>query len=1011
MNIANEETTILKDARFYKQILDSTWDWEYLSCTFEKKLLYVSPSAPVHTGYSAQELLDNFDLLAKMVHPDDANLWNEHLAGHVCLHECIAHSFLSYRIITKNGELKWMSHICVPFYDSDGRYLGRRVSNRDITEQKKAEEAFLDHTKRYENALLENIPDMVWLKNNDGEILTCNPSFEKFVGKSKSEIIGKKISTLECYQKVAIEMTELDKKVLTKHKSAMTDLSLSFEDGQPIWAEVTKSPVYDKDGTLIGIVGFARDVTDARNYNRITEARNRLHKFASEHNLHDLLVETLDEAEALSDSKIGFYHFLGEDQKTLSFQAWSTRTTREFCHTEIKESHCGIDMAGVWADCIRERKAIMHNDYPSLAHKKGLPEGRAMVARQMLIPVFRGENIVAIMGIGNKSAEYSQKDLEVASLLADFSWDIVLQKKREEELNLLAHYDALTRLPNRVMLSDRLQHAIAHSKRTGELLAVCVMDLDGFKPVNDTYGHKAGDLVLQETAKRLLGCVRSDDTVARLGGDEFVLSIGGLKNLKECEVALDRIVAEVAKPIEVAGGAVVVHASIGATFFPLDGADKDTLMRHADQAMYEAKESGKNRYCFFDHAHEQKIKANQGALKKIKKALSGGEFCLYYQPKVDCRAGEVVGLEALIRWKHPLFGVISPAQFLPLMEHDEAIIEMGEFVLREAIKQMNIWAQMGIALPVSVNIAAKHLRRSNFFESLSSIAQDCKYDPDKTKLEIEIIETAALEDIVTISEIINQARTIGVGFSLDDFGTGYSSLTHLKNMRVDTLKIDQSFIVDMLEDAEDLAIAEGIIALANAFDRKVIAEGVESIDHILLLLEIGCDVMQGYTISKPLPAERVDEWLKTFTPDPRWLLASTPRPNKCDFHLLLAEANIRHWVDMVVSVGGEFAQGKTPRSLPQLDVLACRFGQWYEGEGMRKYGEFEEFRALKPMHDSLHFFAKETMELAIGKDHDSFLQNKDELLRIASRLISMLHSLKKVSAEIRERNKKRSKHG
>jgi PAS domain S-box-containing protein len=491
------------EKNLYKLVLDTTWDWEYLSDSIEKKILYMTPSAEVHTGYKPEEFVCNFELLATIVHPDDSAMWAEHVAGHMCLNECISHNFLQYRIVTKSGETKWIAHVCVPFYGDDGEYIGRRVSNRDITEQKKAEDIIFDKTKRYQSALLENIPELIWLKNADGELLACNSSFVRFVGQSADEIIGRKMSEIEQYAKISKDLQDIDHIALLSKASASTQMRLTYLDGSYMWARITKSLVFNDSNEIIGIIGIASDITESKENALVSDARGRLHRFALSHSLDELLTQTINEIEALTESQIGFYHFLEEDQETLSLQAWSSRTMSDFCHADGKGSHYSVDAAGVWVDCIREKRAIIHNDYISLAHKKGLPEGHATIIRQMLIPVFRGDKIVSILGVGNKPTIYTEKDLHIATKLADLAWDIALQKKKEDDLSTLAHFDSLTLLPNRIMLTDRLQFALAYSKRVGDLVAVCVLDLDGFKPINDKYGHKTGDIVLQEVSKKL----------------------------------------------------------------------------------------------------------------------------------------------------------------------------------------------------------------------------------------------------------------------------------------------------------------------------------------------------------------------------------------------------------------------------------------------------------------------------------------------------------------------------
>lgn len=446
--------------------------------------------------------------------------------------------------------------------------------------------------------------------------------------------------------------------------------------------------------------------------------------------------------------------------------------------------------------------------------------------------------------------------------------DITQLVEQENLLKQQLHYDILTGLPNRVLFADRLDQALAHARRHGHNLAVCLLDLDGFKPVNDTHGHATGDQILREVAGRLREALRSGDTAARLGGDEFALLIGELKTSSQCEYVIRRLLQTLAAPYRVEGGEVRLTASIGVTLFPGDPLDPDQLLRHADQAMYKAKQSGKNGFCIFDPTQESRSRANLGLIRKIERALEHNEFKLHYQPKVDCRAGQVVGLEALIRWNHPILGLKMPGEFLPLIEHEDVIVRIGEWVIHEALQQQMALRNLGYDLSISVNIAARQLMRRQFAEHLESLLADATLPLHK--LEIEILESAALEDIGTVSKLIASFQQRGIRFALDDFGTGFSSLVHLKRLAANVLKIDQTFVREMLEDPGDLAIVQGVVGLADAFQRQVVAEGVEDIAHVRRLLDLGCHVMQGYGISRPLAPEALLPWLQTFRPNPLW---------------------------------------------------------------------------------------------------------------------------------------------
>jgi len=439
--------------------------------------------------------------------------------------------------------------------------------------------------------------------------------------------------------------------------------------------------------------------------------------------------------------------------------------------------------------------------------------------------------------------------------------DITERREHEKQLEHIAHYDALTGVPNRVLLADRLLQSLARAKREQGLMAVCYLDLDGFKQINDSYGHEAGDRVLIEVTRRIKEVIREEDTVARLGGDEFVVLLVGIQAPEECAGSLNRLLETIRQPIDILGSDANISVSIGVSLYPEDDQDADTLLRHADQAMYVAKQSGKNRYHLFDAANDLRARSHRDLLQQIRYGLNNGQFELYYQPKVALSTHRLVGAEALIRWHHPERGLLLPGEFLKVTDNTELDIALGEWVIATALEQMSQWQQSGIAIEVSINISAYHLQSSEFVPRLYDLVQRWRHPAGVCRLQIEVLETAALEDIAGISAIISACRAFGVGFALDDFGTGYSSLTYLSRLEVDTLKIDQTFVRGMLHEKGDHAIVQGIIALAHAFERGIVAEGVESEAHYQALLDIGCETGQGNYISLPLPAGKLVDFI------------------------------------------------------------------------------------------------------------------------------------------------------
>lgn len=447
--------------------------------------------------------------------------------------------------------------------------------------------------------------------------------------------------------------------------------------------------------------------------------------------------------------------------------------------------------------------------------------------------------------------------------------DLSTLKHHKAELERLAHNDPLTGLPNRRLLLERLHQSLLQTRSAGKFLAVVALDLDGFKAINDSLGHTAGDQLLKTLAQRLTQTLRQGDTVARTGGDEFVLVLHSVDGLHECRVVLERLQRTIATPSLLGPQAVTVSASLGVTLYPDDASDPDTLLRHADKAMYDAKASGKNRYHFFDAAHDRAMKDQHQALVRLDQALARQELCLFYQPKVNLHCGDVVGVEALIRWQHPERGLLVPGQFMPAVEGSDLEVALGFWVIDTALAQTSTWRRHGGALTVSVNLSARLLTLPDFPDRLlQALSRYPELAP--TDLELEILESAAVDDWQAAIRALTACQALGLRFALDDFGTGYSSLLQLRRLPVQTLKIDQGFVRGMLTEANDLAIVESVVRLSQTFDLQVIAEGVETPAQAARLLALGCELGQGYGIAPPLPAAELPDWLRHWAASGFW---------------------------------------------------------------------------------------------------------------------------------------------
>lgn len=564
--------------------------------------------------------------------------------------------------------------------------------------------------------------------------------------------------------------------------------------------------------------------------------------------------------------------------------------------------------------------------------------------------------------------------------------DITMLKEHENELERIAHYDALTGLPNRVLLADRLFHGMAQAQRREQRLAVVYLDLDGFKTVNDSHGHQIGDQLLITLATRMKQVLREGDTLARLGGDEFVAVLVDLGGIQSSVPMLIRLLEAAAQPVHVGDLMLQVSASLGVTFYPqAEDLEADQLLRQADQAMYEAKQAGKNRYCFFDAKLDHSVRSHHGSVDRIRRALDEREFVLYYQPKVNMRTGTVIGVEALIRWQHPEKGLLPPAMFLPTIEDHPLSIKIGEWVIDTALTQMEFWHAAGQSIPVSVNVCAHQLRQADFVERLRALLAA---HPEITpcQLELEVPETGALEHSASVCRVIEACREIGVSLVLDDFGTGYSSLTYLKRLPVTVLKIDQRFVRGMLDDPDDLAILDSVIGLVTAFGRQVIAEGVETLEHGTLLLQLGCELAQGYSIARPMPAHELPNWSAAWRADPTWI--DLPVFNRDDLPLLFARIEHRAWIlNMEEYIKGERA------ALPPLDRHQCRFGMWLDAKGLSRYGALPSFETIELLHQRVHVLGAELLELLTQDRIPEALARLAELHDLRDALLKQLMTL------------------
>jgi diguanylate cyclase (GGDEF)-like protein/PAS domain S-box-containing protein len=713
-------------------------------------------------------------------------------------------------------------------------YFGKKVliaTGIDITERKNAEvetQRLLNDLKKSESTLLHLLkmsPIAVRIaKANGTKVVFANNAYVELIHSDILSVIGENPKNYYAHYN---EYDEIVKQI-NNNEIIHNKLIELLINNQTVWALASYTPMKFEGESCV--LGWFYDITEQKNLQ--IELQEQKEEF-------ETIFNTSKDGIAVLDMESNFLDFN---------EAYLTMTG--FKREELLSTSC----IALSAPEDRERSIEAMSTAAKIGYIIGF-EKTCIVKDGKRLSI----NMTATVLPGKERVLITTKD-------------ITEMKAHEHQLEYIAHYDALTGLPNRVLKSDRLRQAMIHAERRNEKIAVIYLDLDGFKQVNDRYGHSIGDQLLIALSARMQQALREGDTLSRLGGDEFVAILVDMDETSSALPIIQKLLNAVSQAIEFDDIVVQVSASIGVTFYPqYDSVDADQLIRQADQAMYSAKQSGKNRYHIFDSEHDRTIRIRHEHLERIQQALENDEFVLYYQPKINMRTGELIGAEALIRWQHPEDGLIPPLEFLPIIENHPLSIKVGEWVINKAISQIKQWQAKGLNLLVSVNVGAKQLLQGNFVERLRLIL--AQYENfDFSLLEIEVLETSALEDVNLASSIIEECKRMGIYFALDDFGTGYSSLTYLKQLPVRTLKIDQSFVRDMLDDRDDLAILEGIVGLASAFSREVIAEGVETHEHGKQLLLIGCELAQGYGIARPMPSEKMIEWAKEWDQNQKWIV-------------------------------------------------------------------------------------------------------------------------------------------
>ncbi len=802
---------------------DGLWDWDLRSGK-----IYRSPQYYAVTGYVAAEDTHDLAFFKRLVHPDDLPTVLTTIEAH-CAGSTPTLDY-EFRLLTRNGDVKWMhTKGRATEFNADGSVARIVGILSDISEKRLAAATLREQQQRLER-MIEGSDQGYWDWNLQTQHFEVSARWEEMLGYRAGEMLvaPDNWSQLVHPDDLPQAMASIQRHLSGASASHEAEFRARSKQGDWRWV-LTRGRIveYSADGQPLMMSGTHTDITERKKF----ELAQR-------------------EASTVFESSYEGIMVVGTDMRITKINPAFTRITG-YSAEEIIGQSPSILSSG------QQDPAYYQAMWDSVLHKT-FWSGEIWNRRKT------GELYAELLSIS--TVKNAAGDIE--HYVGVFS-DISQLKAHEAELDRIAHYDPLTGTPNRRLLTDRMEQAIARATRSGRTLAVCFLDLDGFKQVNDRLGHAAGDSLLVGVTHHLQHMLRSEDTLARLGGDEFVVLLSDIATPEECMLILDRLLQAVNLPVQIDREAVCVTASIGVSLYPTDNSDADALLRHADQAMYQAKEAGKNRYHLFDPTADRQVQQHRRFLDSVRQALERQELVLHYQPKVNLRTGELIGVEALLRWQHPEQGLLQPAQFLPAIDGSQLEQPVGEWVLRTALAQGASWARAGRTTSISVNISASHLLHGHFHDYLKAqLAEHADMPP--ACLEVEVLETTALADMEQAINILLRCRELGVHFALDDFGTGYSSLTYLRQLPVDILKIDQSFIRDILIDPDDRGIVEGIIRLAAACHRGVIGEGVETLQHGTALLQLGCELAQGYGIARPMPPAQLFDWLAHWQQEAAW---------------------------------------------------------------------------------------------------------------------------------------------
>ncbi|MDP2244391.1 EAL domain-containing protein [Pseudomonas sp.] len=824
------ELSLIERERFWSDVVRTVPDTLYVHDLLNKRVLFSNHHLGLQLGYSTTELKTLGERFWEhILHPDDSDYyWRIRNLQQVIGDGVLLESQLRWR--HRDGTWRWFSiREQALARDARGRVSRLIGVAKDITEQIESSQSLRDSEQRY-RLLAESTSDVIFSSDSSLRLNYVSPSVVTMLGYQPQWILANDVQSLAANPQqlagLSILLTSVRKalgnplRIIELREQFQPQLFI-FDclraDGRKIPVELRLVPMWDENSHFKGLLGVARDISQQRRADKDL----RMAATVFEHSTAAILVT--DPA------------------------GYIVQVNKAFSRVSGYSSAQVLDQLPGMLTADRQQTSHLHYVLSQL-NQRGSWEGEIWLKRR------DGESFPAWVGI----TAVQDEEGDLVSYVCFFS-DISERKASEQRIHRLAYYDALTLLPNRTLFQDRLHTALQYGERHQEWVVLMFLDLDRFKPINDSLGHAAGDRMLKDVAVRLEACVDSDDTVARMGGDEFTLL---LQPCATREIALNRaihvaeqILASLAQPFVLEGREFFVTASIGIALSPQDGNELSQLMKNADTAMYHAKERGKNNFQFYQADMNASALERLELERDLRHALEQQEFILYYQPQFSGSGQRLTGAEALLRWQHPVRGLVPPDDFIPVLEELGLVVEVGDWVVTEACRQLKSWHADKIRVPkISVNLSARQFTDGSLAERIATILEDNGVAP--ACLELELTESILMQDVGSALRTLNDLKSLGLCIAIDDFGTGYSSLNYLKQFPIDVLKIDRSFVDGLPQGEQDAQIARAIIAMAHSLNLSVIAEGVETQAQLDFLRTHDCDEVQGYLLGRPMPAHQ-----------------------------------------------------------------------------------------------------------------------------------------------------------